>query len=89
MIEAALTQLLGYLSHLAVGANLWRQEYPTLRFEMINDILHDLAKLTIESHRIVAIYSSNEISALRNVRLLLVAPIPICGIFRNLSSEGR
>jgi hypothetical protein len=35
------------------GANPWRRECVTLLFEMFYDILHDLAKLTIESDGIV------------------------------------
>ena len=47
------------LRNLCHGANPWWREYPTFRFEMIDDILHDLAKLTIESDRIVTVYPGN------------------------------
>jgi hypothetical protein len=67
--------LLGYLRNLAHGANPWRREYPTLRFEMIYDILYDLAKFTIESDRTVAMYSGDEIRALSNVHLILITPL--------------
>lgn len=67
--------MLGNLRNLAHGANPWRREYPTLRFEMIYNILHDLAKLAIESDRIVTMYTSDEIRALSNVHLILITPL--------------
>ena len=42
---------------------------------MIYNILHDLAKLAIESDRIVTMYTSDEIRALSNVHLILITPL--------------
>jgi len=66
--------LSGFLRNLAHGANPWRREYPTLCFEMIYDILDDLAKLTIEGDRIVTMYSGDKVRALPKVHLILIAP---------------
>lgn len=67
--------MLRYLRNLAHGANPWRREYPTLRFEMIYDILHDVAKFTIESDGIITMYAGNEIRALSNVHLIFITPL--------------
>jgi hypothetical protein len=42
---------------------------------MFYDILHDVAKLAIESDGIVAMYAGNQIRALSNVHLILIAPL--------------
>ena len=52
---------------------------------MIYDILHDLAKLTIESDRIVTMYSGNEIRALANVQLILITPLHPFVVFVEIS----
>lgn len=42
---------------------------------MFYDILHDVAKLTIESDGIVTMYAGNQIRALSNVHLILITPL--------------
>jgi hypothetical protein len=71
----------GDLHNLAHGANPWRREYPTLRFEVFYDILHDVAKLAIESDGIVTMYTGNQIRALSNVHLILVTPLHPFAVF--------
>jgi hypothetical protein len=41
---------------------------------MIHDILHDLAKLTIEHDGAVTMYPGDEIRALPDIHLILVTP---------------
>ncbi|RKT44034.1 hypothetical protein BDD21_1405 [Thiocapsa rosea] len=54
-----MTAFFSDLSNLTHGANPWRRERPTLRFEMFYDILYDVAKLPIESDGIVTMYAGN------------------------------
>lgn len=42
---------------------------------MIYHILHDVAKLTIESDGIVTMYAGNEIRTLSNVHLIIITPL--------------
>jgi len=70
-----MTPFFSDLRNLAHGANPWRRECPTLGVEMFYDILHDVAKLTIESDGIVTMYTGNQVRALSNVHLILIAPL--------------
>ncbi|WP_200389436.1 hypothetical protein [Thiocapsa imhoffii] len=70
-----MTAFFSDLSNLTHGANPWRRERPTLRFEMFYDILYDVAKLPIESDGIVTMYTGNQVRALSNVHLILITPL--------------
>ncbi|MCF7979162.1 MAG: hypothetical protein K9L82_14320 [Chromatiaceae bacterium] len=63
------------LGNLAHRADLWHWEYAILCFEMIHDILHDLAKLSIERDWVVTMYSGDEIRAFPDIHLILVTPL--------------
>ena len=66
--------MLGYLRNLTHGANPWRRERATLSFEVIYDILNDLAEFTVEEDGIVTVYPGYEIRTLSNVDLILIVP---------------
>ena len=66
---------MGFLRYFSHRANVWQREHPSLRFEMIYDILNNLAKLTIKGDRIITMYASDEIRALPNVDMILIAPL--------------
>ena len=66
--------MLGYLRNLTHGANPWRWQRATVSFEVIYDILNNLAKFTVEEDRVVTVYPSYEVWTLSNVDLILIAP---------------
>lgn len=66
--------MLGYLRNLTHGANPCRWERATFSFEVVYDILNDLAEFTVEEDRVVTVYPGYEVWALSNVDLILIAP---------------
>ena len=56
------------------GANPRRWERATFSFEVIYDILNNLAEFTVEENRVGTVYPGYEVWTFSNVDLILIAP---------------